>query len=89
MAAYPTIIPNHHRSRVLNVFSPTLYFRLMRRCHNGHVGPKHDRISYRDQATIEDRKVEVAVEALADADIAAVIHAERRLDEYLIAFDMA
>lgn len=89
MPTYPAIIFNHHRPRVLDVLSPALYFRLMRRCHDRHVWPKHDPVTYRHKPAVKYRKVEVAVETFADADVTAVVDAEGRLYEDLVTLDVA
>ena len=70
--------------------------------HDRHVGPEHNCLANSDQAAVQDRKIEVSVEArpycqpyshsccsclllpVAYADVASVVHTERRLDENIL-----
>lgn len=61
----------------------------MRRRKYAHVRPEHDAIPDGHEPAVEDREVEVCVEAVAEADVAAVVDGERGLDEGLVALDVA
>lgn len=61
----------------------------MRSGQDGYIRPEHDAVADGDQGAVEDRQVEVGVEPLPDAYVAAVVDAERRLDEHLVVADVA
>lgn len=89
MASDPAIIADNHRLGILDIVSSTLDFGFMGCCKNGDIGPKHHSIANRDKPTVQNREVEVGIEAVTQADVATIVDGERRLDKYLIALDFA
>lgn len=61
----------------------------MRSGQDRDIRPEHDAVADGDQGAVEDRQVEVGVEPLPDAYVAAVVDAERRLDEHLVVAHVA
>ncbi|KAI2608228.1 uncharacterized protein GGS25DRAFT_265877 [Hypoxylon fragiforme] len=85
MPADPAIVANRDRPRILDIVPPALDLRLVRRGQNRHVRAEHDAVADGHERAVEDRQVVVGVEAVAEADVAAVVDGEGRLDEDLVA----
>lgn len=81
MPANPAIIPNSHRPPILDIVSPALHLHFVRRGEDTHIRPEHDPIADGYETAVQDREVEVGIEAVAERDIAAVVDGEGRLDE--------
>ena len=64
MPANPAIVADDDRLGVLDVLAAALHFGLVRGVHDGDVGAEHDRVADGDQAAVEDREVEIGVEAV-------------------------
>jgi hypothetical protein len=56
----------------------------MRRRENRHIRPKHAPIPNRHETAVQNRKVEVCIEALAQRNVAAVVNVEGRFDEDVV-----
>jgi len=65
VSANPAVITDYNRLRILDVIASRLYLRLVCRSHDRHVGPEHDCLANGDKAAVQDRKVEVGVEAVS------------------------
>jgi hypothetical protein len=64
MPADPAVIANHDRLRVLDVVAPRLYLRLVCSSHDRHVWSEHHCVADGDETAIQNREVEVGVEAV-------------------------
>lgn len=89
MPANPAVVSNRHRFRELDIIPPALDFRLVRRRKDGHIRSDDDPVPNRNEAAVQDRQVKVGVEPLAQADIAAVVDVERRLDDGFVVVEAA
>lgn len=76
--------PNNNRPPILDVLSPTLHLRLVRRSEDTHIRPKHDPLADRDEAAVQDGEVEIGVEPAPDGYVAAVVDPEGGLDEGVV-----
>lgn len=65
VSANPTVITNYDRLRVFDVVASRLHLRLVCSSHDRHIGPEHHGVANGDQATVQDREVEVGVEAVS------------------------
>lgn len=85
----PAVVANGHRLRELDIVPPALDFRLVRRCEDRYIRSDNYPVSNRDEPAVQDRQVEVGVEALAQADVAAVVDVERRLGDGFVVVEAA
>lgn len=61
----------------------------MRRRKNAHIRSKHAPIPNCHNTAVQDGQVEVRIEALAEADVAAVVNVEGRLDADVVVAEVA
>jgi hypothetical protein len=61
----------------------------MRRCKNAHIRPKHATVPNRHQTAIQNREVEIRIEALAQRNVAAVVDVEGGFDDGFVVADAA
>jgi hypothetical protein len=87
--ANPAIIPDHHGPPVLDIIPARLDLSLMRRRENRDIGAKHAAFANRHKTAVQNREVEVRVEAVAERDVAAIVNVEGRLDEDVFVADVA
>lgn len=59
----PAVVADDDGFGVLDVVAAALHLGLVRGVHDGHVGAEHDPVADGDEAAVEDREVEVGVEA--------------------------
>lgn len=85
MATYPAVISNSNGLRILDVVPPALHFRLMRSCENAYPRPKHNAIANGDQRAIKDTEVEVCVDSITHAGIAAVLQQKWGFNGHILA----
>lgn len=52
---------------------------------NAHIGPKHNAVPNSHKTAIQNRKVEVGVEAVAERNVAPIVDGEGRLNENVVA----
>lgn len=88
MASDPAVIPDGNRFGILNILPTAAHIGLVRRSKNGHIGTDHDAIADGHDGAVQDGQVEVCVEALANADVAAVVDREGWVDTDLLVADV-
>lgn len=81
MPPNPAIIPNRHGPPILDILTPTLHLDFVRGGEDGDIGAEHAPVANGHETAVEDGKVEVGVEAVAEGDVAAVVDVEGGFDE--------
>lgn len=85
MAADPAVVTDGDGLGELDVVAARADVGLVGGGEDAHVGAEHDAVADRHQRAVEDRQVEVGVDALPELDVAPVVDVQRRLEVDVVA----
>lgn len=80
MPADPHVVSDGDWLGVFDVLPATLDLSLMRGGKDRDVGPNHHSVSKCHEPAVQNRQIEVGVEFLANANVAAIVKMDRRFD---------
>lgn len=73
MPSDPAVVTDDDSFGILDIVAAALHLGLVRGVHDGHVGAEHDPVADGDEAAVEDREVEVGVEAASQTVFASAL----------------